>query len=99
MPKKSIGFRPKRSWNHTLKQVEDADRESAASRTSRCPARRGYSGTGSESSRKPSAAAITTMYRCQSGRSGTPCMTSRRYALTELRSVTRTPNSQRQSAL
>ena len=25
------------------------------------PARRGYSGTGSESSRKPSAAAITTM--------------------------------------
>src|SRR5213078_2193998 len=49
--------------------------------------------------RKPWAAAITTMKRCQSGRVVRPSITSRRYALTEFRSVTRTPNSQRHSPL
>ena len=60
MPKNSIGFRPKRSWNHTLIR---SNRPTGI----RCqpnfdvPARRGWSGTGRESSRNPSAAAMTTM--------------------------------------
>src|SRR5436309_90606 len=97
-PKNSIGLRPNLSWNHTdtksstptgMRPMPNFDR----------PARRGWSETGCSRSRKPCAAAMTTMKRCQSGRVGRPSTTSRRYAFTEFRSVTRTPNSQRHSAL
>ena len=66
MPKKSIGLRPKRSWNQTERR---SNRPTGIRRQPNLdvPAFRGCSGTGSESSRNPSAAAITTMYRCQSG--------------------------------
>ena len=76
-PKNSIGFRPKRSWNHT-------DRRSSTPTGMRpipnfdLPAVRGYSGTGCSATRNPWAAAMTTMNRCQSGRAGTASTTSRR---------------------
>src|SRR6266851_5170305 len=79
-------------------KIEHADRNTPDPELD-APARRGYSGTGCSASRNPWDAAITTMKRCQSGRVGKLSITSRRYALTPLRSLTRTPKSQRLSAL
>jgi hypothetical protein len=59
-PKKSSGFRPKRSWN----QTESRSSTPTGIRFQlnfEMPAFRGYSGTGSEVRRAPSAAATTTM--------------------------------------
>ena len=59
-PKKSIGLRPKRSWNQTERR-SNTPTGIRRQLNLDVPALRGYSGTGSESSRNPSAAAITTM--------------------------------------